>query len=598
MYPNEHTPNGHWSDETGDRRVIVVGNTGLALRFIMNLPKEFKVVSLLNSGFEGQAAAIREEAARSNGRIRVVEDSNVGIEFIQAVGLVDAYAVALMAQNDVGNLELALKIREVSRSIHGEESKTPRLILRMYSRELRDRIRHLLGDTEVGVTKDGVYVESDADMVAPTYAALALQKIPPGDIELWGRRLYLKREPDHRSQTQWTVAASIGDTVDLLPGGEADDDAIRILCLERAHKRHLWRSVRESAGRFITRTTLEMRRTIDTKLRLAAVILLAILFGGILVIDRFGGEDPNPQSWMDAMYIVMLAAGGGIDPDLDAPGWTQVAHAVVTMSGALFIPVVTGAIVQALVGRRIALSEGRVIEPVRHHVIIVGLGNIGTRVVERLRMQRIPVVAIEKNRDVAGVHTARKLGAQVLLGDASRIETLQEAGIQHCRSLVAMAKWDSENIEAALAGMECRKDLRTVLRIYDEEFARLVRRSFNDNAVGADARHSCWSAPSIAAQSFAATLTEDEIEVTVPVRGHLVYIATLTVAAGSRLDDAPAHDASRAGRYFLLAVRRGDRDVWRPDDAFRLEAGDVVLVLVTGEGLEYIRRRCAAPEAV
>ena len=31
-----------------------------------------------------------------------------------------------------------------------------------------------------------------------------------------------------------------------------------------------------------------------------------------------------------------------------------------------------------------------------------------------------------------------------------------------------------ENIEAALAGMECRDDLRTVLRIYDEEFARLV----------------------------------------------------------------------------------------------------------------------------
>jgi nucleoside-diphosphate-sugar epimerase len=87
---------------------------------------------------------------------------------------------------------------------------------------------------------------------------------------------------------------------------------------------------------------------------------------------------------------------------------------------------------------------------VRDHVIVGGRGNLGSRVVEELRKRRVPVVAVEKNRDAVGIQAARAAGAQVLLGDASRTETLQEADVKYCRSLVAIAKQDFARKSLAL----------------------------------------------------------------------------------------------------------------------------------------------------
>ncbi|WP_157930777.1 potassium channel family protein [Glycomyces xiaoerkulensis] len=583
MHPNTLPP-----DRKGDngsppeRLIIVVGDNRLTLRFIDNLIKRYgyRVMVIIGPGPGGQREEIRRWASRSPS-LEVFERARITAETIRDAGLIEAYAVALMDQNDVGNLHLALKIREMSYDLADET--LPKLVIRMYNRQLRDRIKLLLDE--------GVYVESDADMVARTYGAAALGQIPPGEMDIWDRRLYLEREPDPRAGAQWVVASGNGGGVEMI--SENPEESVRVLCLVPERKRRRFRSKPGTVLRFLRRTENGLRRAVDTKLRIAALALIAIMSAGIWSLAHFSSRvNPVENGW-DALYIITLIAGGGIDPDLESAAAVKITHGVVVMSGSLIIPIVTGAIVQAMVARRYALSEGRIVESVRDHVIVVGLGNIGTRVVEHLREERIPVVAIEKDRRAVGIQAARAVGAQVLLGDASRPETLREADIDHCLSLVAMANEDSANLEAALSGLECNRGLRTVMRIYSDDFARLVRRRLNKRRSPRDPlQHRSYSAPEVAAASFAAALTDDEIHEVIPVRGHLVYIGEVTVAPGAPLGDAEAREATVQGSHRLLAVRRDPEGVrWDPDAAFRIRAGDKLLVMATRDGYKDVQNR-------
>ncbi|THV31901.1 potassium channel family protein [Glycomyces paridis] len=583
-----HPRQPRFEDAHPERRVIVVGDNGLTLRFIKNLIDRFsfRVIAVIPAGPGGQRDEIRREA-QENRNLSVLEAHRVTADTVREAGLTDAYAVALMDQNDVGNLHLALKIREMSHYL-GDET-LPRLVIRMYNRGLRDHMQKLLGD-------EGVFVESDADMVARTYAAAALGQIPPGDIDIWKRRLYLTRVVDPKAQAQWVVAAGNGFGVDMIPD-DAEEEAVRLLCLAPEQRRRWYKPMPEAAVRFVRQTMHLLRRTFTKGLWIAVAFLSAIMLGGLYSLTHFDSSGDTAVSGIgDALYVLALMAGGGFDPNT-GEGWElMLTRAAVVLSGALLVPLLTGAIVQAVVERRYALAEGRMVRAVRDHVIVVGLGNMGTRVVETLRQRRIPVVAIEKDRRAAGVQAARAAGAQVLLADASRPETLQEAEIKYCRSLVAMAKQDSANLETALSGLECKPDLRTVMRIYNPEFASLIRRNLNLGQTAPlheGSQHSSYSAPQVAAASFARALTDDEILETIPVRGQIAYIAEAAVEEGSRLDDAPAHEATLAGSHRLMAVKRASgRISWNPDAAFRIVHGDTLLVLATRRGLDAILRRC------
>jgi Trk K+ transport system NAD-binding subunit len=581
-----HPRHARYDDGPAERRVIVVGDNGLTLRFIKHLIERyaFRVIAVFPDGPGGQRDEIRREA-ESNRNLVVFTRPVVTAETVREAGLTDAYAVALMDQNDVGNLHLALKIREMSHYL-GDES-LPRLVIRMYNRGLRDNIQKLLGDGE-----DGVYVESDADMVADTYALAALQQLPPGDIDVWGRRLYLSRRRDERAEAQWIVASGNQAGIELIP--EDETEALRYLCLSPDRRPARFRPAWTAAVRRTKESASTLRGMLNKSLVVLALALFVIFLAGYVVLWHNDSGSNPPRGEGDVLYLLALLAGGGIDPDMNADGMLKTTHAVVVLTGSLLIPFATGAIVQAVVDRRYALSEGRRTRRVREHVIVVGLGNMGTRVVEKLRERKIPVVAIEKNRDAMGVRAARAKGAQVLLGDASSQEILKEADIGHCRSLVTMAKQDEANLETALSGLEVNPGLRTVMRIYNPEFASLIRQNLNRSTPPQEAPpHASYSAPEVASASFAQRLTDDKVLVTIPVRGHIAYIEAFEVGEGASLDDAPANRATKVGSHRLLAVRRsGGATNWNPDAAFRIGHGDTLLVLATRKGLSEILEHC------
>jgi voltage-gated potassium channel Kch len=85
----------------------------------------------------------------------------------------------------------------------------------------------------------------------------------------------------------------------------------------------------------------------------------------------------------------------------------------------------------------------------RNHIVICGLGTVGTLLTLAFRRDGYQVLALEKIEDNPRIATAREAGAAVLVGDAARPEVLGRARLARARHLVIVAGADANNVEIA-----------------------------------------------------------------------------------------------------------------------------------------------------
>ena len=138
-------------------------------------------------------------------------------------------------------------------------------------------------------------------------------------------------------------------------------------------------------------------------------------------------SSPEPRtsvSW-EALYLTLVTTLSGADPDITKPAAAQIMQVVLNLAGLALIPLITAVVVDGIVNARLALHAGR-LQPARAgHVVVVGLGNVGTRVMAQLHDFGVEVVAIDKDPDARGAALARRLGVPLIVGDAALEETLR-----------------------------------------------------------------------------------------------------------------------------------------------------------------------------
>ncbi|MGH8881316.1 MAG: NAD-binding protein, partial [Stackebrandtia sp.] len=386
--------------------------------------------------------------------VRVVENDQLDADAFSAARIGTAKALALMAQDDVGNIHAALRAMEIA---------DIQVVVRVYNTNLSKNIGQMLGGECV--------LLSDADMASPSFVSAALGEVAPRYHEVAGRTLFITGDPSARgNRLTWAIAGTKEGTTLLPPrSGKA---ALYVTAAPRK-PRELMAASKHRIRRVATRLWDEMREILDRKLRFITVMLvLVIIFGTFMIWDFHGLVDGDGEvvrdgsagghiSWLTSAYITLLTAAGGIDPDLTAPAAEKFAHTIVSFAGVLLVPVFTASIVENMVGRRLAVEAGRLRGPISDHVIVVGLGNVGTQVATQLRNLGVPVVAVEIDEKSRGVEAARNLDIPVVYGDASTMETLDGAQVRTCRALVAVTSNDIVNLEAALHAHSNRPELRT-----------------------------------------------------------------------------------------------------------------------------------------
>ncbi|CAL9473651.1 hypothetical protein SUDANB60_03432 [Streptomyces sp. enrichment culture] len=545
---------------------------------------------------------------------RVMEAAEPTEAVLADAGVDRAAALALVYDDDETNIRAALTARRLNPRL--------RLVLRLYNRRLGQHIEGLLDQAAelAGATTAGgrgghaditTTVLSDADTTAPALVATALV----GTSKVVDAEGLLLRAVERRPPQPGEVADPGLCTLALLSatssdpagaeGSEDSGDGPRLLPDAEAVAAATGRGTVVLEQVSYSGPPLPARRAgvmpfaslFSARLRwslaglVAAVVALAVAL--IVVTD-----DPP----LHAIYITLLDLFAINEPALGAPTGQQVLQLLSGLVGLLLLPVLLAAVLEALGTFRTASALRKPPRGLSGHVVLLGLGKIGTRVLTRLRELHIPVVCVEADPEARGVAVARRLRVPVVVGDVTQEGVLESAKIHRADALLALTSADTTNLEAVLYARSVRPDLRAVLRLYDDDFAKAVYRTLRTAHPAALTRSR--SVSHLAAPAFAGAMMGRQILGAIPVERRVLLFAAVVVNGHPQLEGRTVAEAFRPGAWRVLALDTAARGrtaggdppgsglVWDLPDTYVLRAGDRVVLAATRRGLaELLGRR-------
>jgi Trk K+ transport system NAD-binding subunit len=540
------------SSGAGRDHLVVCGDDALTLRVVEELTIRYgeQVTVILPVAADGHAPQIAGLPG-----VRIVEHADLDHQAFLQAGLPSARALAVLRQDDLGNFHAALRAQELNPDI--------RLVLAIFNSGLGARIRAFFTDCAV---------LSESAMAAPSFVAAALGEPAPSHVRVAGRTLYVARRDDIDDEhlVCGLAASSEGGSPSLLPPADASAGLV-LAVADGAPRDPLSR--RRDPLRGARRL---LRRLFWHKIGAAFAVLVTVLAAGYLLLALAVGYSP-----ITALYLTLLDAAGAAvsNPGLSSP--EKAAQFLLTFDGLAFLPLVTAAVV----GARLTGSVHGAQRPLTDHVIVAGLGNVGTRIVGQLHDLGIGVVCVDKNPEAAGVPLARRLGLKIVFGETHREETLRAAGIDSCRAVVSVTNRDIANLETALNARSLAEEPRLVIRLLDDDLAERVGKTIS-NSISRSVSY-------LAAPAFAAAMLEHQLLRTIAVGRHVLLIAEVPIGAGAELAGGRLEDVHRAGELRVIAIRRrGAAGVdWSPHPGYQLAAQDKLVVLATRAGLGRVQAR-------
>ncbi|UCM91844.1 potassium channel family protein [Streptomyces marincola] len=627
--------------------MIVSGDDVLAVRLGAELHDVYRErVTLIvppaspAGGWAGSRGLVRVSAligrlssavARNDPTVREIEAAEPTEDVLRQAGAAEAAALALVHEDDETNIRGALAARRLNPRL--------RLVIRLYNRKLGQRLADLLDQAaavalpgpdaaalDVAALDMSTIVLSDADTAAPALAASAVagtRKVIAADGLLLRAAERPPPGPGEIADPGLCTLALLSATAQDPAGTEGSDRsgaAAPLLLPDDA-------AVAAATGRGtvvletiahtgpplpprrLARRGAPLAEVFTVRLRWALAAVAAAVCA--LAVALWAATDDHP---LRAGYLTLLDLFAIGEPAIGEPVARQTIQLVSGLVGLALLPILVAGALQALGTFRGATALRRPPRGLSGHVVLLGLGKIGTRVLAQLRDLDIPVVCVEEDPEARGVPLARRLGVPVVLGDVTQEGVLESAKIERASALLAVTSSDATNLEAALCARSVQPDLRVSLRIYDDDFATAVYRTLRAAHPGALTRSR--SVSTLAAPAFAGAMMGRQILGAVPVERRVLLFAALDVAGLPRFAGRTVAEAYRAGAWRIVALdtaepadrhpdlaaprpREANADaaglLWDPHPGYVLRPEDRVVVAATRLGLAELLGRRRGP---
>jgi Trk K+ transport system NAD-binding subunit len=508
---------------------------------------------------------------------------------LAAAGLQDATAVICADDDDDLNLEIALLARQFN--------PTVRVVARLANDVLREamavgngpgavldvadlaapsvveaclaRTTHAIPVAGVQFVVSGTEAPHDATLrdiygdLAPV-AVIHGEKSPtPGEVIACPGRDQQVRAGD------WT--AMIGTAAELTAQG-----------IDVAHSVATARG-RRSPVRRVINALRALREDINPMFFRAFAASMTLLLGATVLL-RFSYRHPPAMGWIDALYFsteTIATVGYGDFSFLNQPTWLRVFGIGLMFAGVTTTAILVAFIADLLLSRRIAQSAGRRrVHDLQNHVIVVGLGSFGIRVVSDLKAAGCDVAVIERDDDNRHLAAARELDVPVIFGDATLRQTLESARIDEAQAVAVLTQDDVVNIETGIVLREMlsarvmpevvRPDVPVVLRIYDRALGTAVAHRFHFENVR--------STVELATPWFIGEAMGLQVLGTFSVGQRSFMVGGVLVEAASELDGLRMVELSTQTRVIAIA-RDGAPLQLHPRRETELAAGDTAYLV-------------------
>lgn len=295
--------------------------------------------------------------------------------------------------------------------------------------------------------------------------------------------------------------------------------------------------------------------------------------------------------WFDAAYmlVITISTVGYREVGGDT-SWTRLVNMYVIVLGITASFYMFGGLIRAMTEGQIQRVvtrqlQTRAIENLTGHHIVCGFGRMGAILCEELKRRGEPVVLVEQIDE--RVAAAGHAGYLCVQGDATREETLTEAGILRARSLVCVLPSDADNVFVTLTGRDMNSKLFILARAEQLSTEKKLIQAGADRVVAPQA---------IGALRIANLIVRPTtVEILELVAGR--QSVDLEMNEFQLPDSGPLHGQSLAESevrtktgVIVVAIKRADGNlVINPDSTVALHANDTVVILGRRENIDAFR---------
>lgn len=326
------------------------------------------------------------------------------------------------------------------------------------------------------------------------------------------------------------------------------------------------------------------------RLRRRFIYVLLILCGSILV-GTAGFHLTEGWSVVESLYMTVMTVttiGYGEVHPLSSGG--RIFAIIYMLIGACTAAFVFSSLVQTLIQSELVALYGahrrlREMNRLQNHFIICGAGRVGSRIIREMERTGESFVIIEKEERKVTEYIER--GCHVLVRDATRDETLREAGIERARGLAACLADDADNLYVVLTARDLNDRLHIVARGVEEEAeSKLIRagasRVVSPTIIGSHRMAQALVKPAVA--DFMDSITAENLD----LGFEQVEIDAGSVYAGQLLR---ATDIRSQLEIVVVAIRRASGEmIFNPSGETRLEAHDLLIAIGRAESLAALAR--------
>ena len=528
------------------------------------------------SGDDALSKTIAEELRGAGARIIKISTA----ADLHGAGVHRARAVVCAGPNDAVNLEIALLARQYS--------PTVRVVARLANDVLREAVADVNGP---GAILDVAELATPS-LVEAVLSRNAHQFDTAGtEFVVWGaeapydgtlREIYADLTPvavvhGKKSPAPGEVVPCPGRDLKVYAGDWTSMIGVKDELAERGIKvppRTATRSSHSRARRIID-SARAMRDDLNPLLYPSLAFALFLTLSATAVV-RFTYQNPR-MTWIDALYFasetITTVGYGDFSFAQQTPGLRLFAVGLM-FSGAIVTAILVAFIADLLLSRRFVQTAGRRrARHMRDHVVVVGLGSVGIRVVSELTAAGYDVLVIESDENNRFLPTLAELDVPVIFGDSTMRQTLESARLDRARGVAVVTHDDMENIETGIVLLEILgSDTKVpiVMRVQGRALGAAVHQRFGFENVR--------SIVDLAAPWFIGAAMGLQVLGTFWVGQRSFMVGAMLVAAGSELDGLRMVDLSTQAR--VIAITRPEGPVsLRPRRDARLKAGDTAYLI-------------------
>lgn len=301
-------------------------------------------------------------------------------------------------------------------------------------------------------------------------------------------------------------------------------------------------------------------------------------------------------NWFECFYMTVITLSTvGFGETLDGMHQVQGARVVTIVlivlgSGTLlyFISNFTALIVEGDL-QGIIRSRGmrRAIEKLENHIIVCGVGSTGVHIVEELLAVNQPFVVIDQDEErIRALEADLRIELLHVVGDATDDHTLEAAGIDTARGVIAALHDDKDNLFVTISAKALNRSLRIVAKAVEAQTEKKLVRAGADSVV---------SPTSIGGMRLVSEMirprTVEFLDRMLRDKAQNLRVDEAEITEESPLvDKTLAQTSIRNTGALVIAVRLPHGEyIYNPPSDLRLQAGAHLIVIAPAGSIQSLR---------